>query len=69
MTDNQNVKLSPGKFYCWENSDYEIEVLGVAAGFAIVHGWKITSEPIRTDFRGNEYIRIENQTYYAFAKV
>jgi len=67
-TDYSNVKLSAGKYYCWENSDYEIEILGVVMGMAMCKGWKITSEPVRKDAQGNEFVRLGNQTYYAFAK-
>ena len=68
MTNNYNVKFKPGKFYCLQNSDYEIEIIGIVAGYAIVKGWKISHERIRIDEQNNEYIRIENKTYCAYCK-
>lgn len=67
-TDNRNVKFTAGKYYCWQNSDYSIEILGVVMGMAMCKGWKVTTEPVRKDENGNEYIRLGNQTYYAFCK-
>ena len=66
--ENKNVKFSTGKFYCWENSDYEIEVLGSAAGAAFVQGWTLSTEKIHVDKNGNEFLKIGNKTYYAFCK-
>ena len=66
--DHQNVKMETGKLYCWEDWDRQIEIVGVVCGMAFVQGWKLSTEPIRTDKNGNEFIRIENKTYYAFCK-
>ena len=68
MPTARNQKMKPGKLYCWENSDYTIEILEVKPGRAKVKGWKITTEPIHTDSFGNEFVKIGYQTYYAFAK-
>ena len=66
--DIKNNKFQPGKFYCWENSDYTIEVLKVNNEKASVKGWKVTREPIHTDENGNEYFKLGWQTFYAFCK-
>jgi len=73
-TDYHNTKLEPNaKYYCWENSDYEIRILSRSASTAVCQGLLKTREPIRQDEQGNEYVQFRTdfgckQTYYAFAK-
>lgn len=68
----RNHKFSEGKYYCWENSDYTIEIVRITPHTATVRGLLVTKEKIRTDENGNEYIRLgdecRRQTYYAFSK-
>lgn len=69
MDGHKNEKMTTGKFYALENWDHFIEVVGIVPGMAFVQGWKLSTEPIRTDENGNEFIKIENNRYYAFCKL
>lgn len=69
MTDRKNVKFSPGKYYCQQDWDREIDIVGVIDGMAICKGWKISYEPIKTDSDGNEYIQIEHRVYPAYCRL
>lgn len=73
-TDYYDAQFEPNeKYYCWENSDYEISIRSRSASHAVVNGILSTREPIRKDEQGNEYIQFRSdfgrtQTYYAFSK-
>ena len=67
--EHKNAKMETGKIYCLEDWDRSIEIVGIVAGMAFIQGWKLSTEPIRTDKNGNEFIRIENRTYYAYCKL
>lgn len=67
--NHQNVKFQPGEHYARNNWDKFIEILGVVAGKAIVKGWKISYETVRTDENGNEYIKIDELIYPAYCRL
>ena len=67
--EHENVKLRTGRYYSKENWDKWIEIIGFIDGDAILKGWTISFEPIRTDKNGNEYIRLENLTYPAYCTI
>ncbi len=73
-TNHFNTHFEPNtRYYCWENSDYEISIRSRSATHAIVNGLLRTREPIHKDDQGNEFIQFctdfgRTQTYYAFAK-
>ena len=68
----RNYKFTEGKYCCWENSDYTIEIIRTTPKTAVVRGLFTTREKIRTDENGNEYIILgdvyRKQTYYAFSR-
>ena len=67
--NRENVKFSTGTYYCQQDWDREINIVGFIGGKAICQGWKISYETIRTDDHGNEFIQIEHRTYPAYCKI
>ena len=71
MPENKNVKFQPGKYYSPQNWDSWINIIDLIPEKkqAVLYGYKLSKEPIRTDETGNEFIQLENLKYYAYCKL